>query len=371
MSDRFKSAVQANGLRGLDFLWLIDAGRYAAPQQWWVPVPLHTIGRGLDDDWVDPARRCDGYARGGDASHGRFAFDALHLRLGVQFGDAIVERLFALLPMERRKELHTTRFRRPERYLGAFLPDADFAYGWNGAHAHGTHPGPLYLSRRAKTVLEAAGVLRNEECLAVLVLDDAPPGVLTHDEPGQTGAPHLRADVLSVRRSAAAEAWRRHQEVTKPQYRRTLRDALGDLRLARKTATERFVRGASMARVAAATRDAPLPVPAGWLAMLRLTNGGAIGQDLEQWRLTSAEDLREDHLAELDIARHREPDFRADLLRVGSNAYGDTLWLDTSSVTAEGDRRVLQVSHETMEPVHEWPSVAGFIDELLDLLRPQ
>src|SRR5258708_6804626 len=54
VSERFKGVVEKHRLKGLDFLWVRDTGRFQA-LQWYLPLPRECLGRGLDHPWYDPA----------------------------------------------------------------------------------------------------------------------------------------------------------------------------------------------------------------------------------------------------------------------------------------------------------------------------
>jgi hypothetical protein len=47
VSERFKAAVEASQLTGLEFLWVNDIGRYPATQ-WYVTIPRACMGHGVD-----------------------------------------------------------------------------------------------------------------------------------------------------------------------------------------------------------------------------------------------------------------------------------------------------------------------------------
>jgi hypothetical protein len=53
VSGKFKRVVEEHNLTGLEFLWCKDIGRYAPPQQVYMPVVLNFIGRGIDSPWVE------------------------------------------------------------------------------------------------------------------------------------------------------------------------------------------------------------------------------------------------------------------------------------------------------------------------------
>ena len=97
VSENFKAFVEHRGLRGLDFIWLPDMGRYRA-RQWYFPLADRMLGRGLDHDWFDPARITDNWWMTSQPGWrtGVVKFKADQMKPGVSLGRADADALLSL-----------------------------------------------------------------------------------------------------------------------------------------------------------------------------------------------------------------------------------------------------------------------------------
>ena len=119
-SEYFKKTVEARGLRGLEFIYEKDDGKYRAPQ-WYLAIPQECIGRGLDHPWVSSekislrhkSKFWNGQSLGRVKPHlrqGVHHFFAEEMREGAGFGDEKIDRLFSGLnrkgnPLVRKESL--------------------------------------------------------------------------------------------------------------------------------------------------------------------------------------------------------------------------------------------------------------------------
>jgi hypothetical protein len=161
VSERFKAVVEAHRLRGVDFIWIRDIGKYRA-MQWYFPVCSKCVGRGLDAPFIDATKLSgEGYqtldSRG---RHGQTSAEPKQYKRDAYPADPAVRELLRLL---RSMEL----LKRPEefesvpRFLRKYLPDTDFACTVRDLadHSDGVphrHRG-MAMNRKARDVLKANG----------------------------------------------------------------------------------------------------------------------------------------------------------------------------------------------------------------------
>lgn len=259
VSETFKRAVEEEGLRGLDLLWVEDVGRYRA-LQWYEALPAAAIGRGLDHPWFDRAAfevwwRAGGDTlglidraiatseggertafvekreallrrRGGSGSEpgrGRFGarqFDRRFFRAGAGFPGAVRDRLVHLFAGE--GPLDSLRLVSPAIVLRRFLPATDFAFTWgtwDGSAGDGdpVRFGRVCFNRRVRDVLIARQLVREEECRGVLVLEEPPVGVPVFDDPDDPPPPLLTLSRLAELRSEEARLRARWQARARPE----------------------------------------------------------------------------------------------------------------------------------------------------------
>jgi hypothetical protein len=185
VSERFREVVQANRLRGINFVWCKDIGKYRAPQ-WYYPVCDRCLGRGLGEFEVRPR-------------------------------DPGLQELLALV---RKMEL----LRRPadcytfKRYLRKYLPETDFAFTVRDVTSDGRsfrHRG-LAMNRRARDILRANRVIGDEHCAPVMILGRAPAGVDNLDRRLGPAEPTFSPEQMKQIRRLEAAALAEHAARPKP-----------------------------------------------------------------------------------------------------------------------------------------------------------
>src|SRR5262249_38311056 len=127
LSQRFKDAVEAHRLTGIEFIWIRDIGKYRAPQ-WYLPICPQCVGRGLDAAWIDVTKLSGkGYQtldpRG---RHGQAYADPKQFKRDAGPKDPTVRKLLGVL---RSMDLSKSppEFEFVPRFLRKHLPDTDFA----------------------------------------------------------------------------------------------------------------------------------------------------------------------------------------------------------------------------------------------------
>jgi hypothetical protein len=404
VSEKFRDVVTREGRTGIEFLWVRDVGRYEAPQ-WFEPIALRSIGRGLDHPWFDweafkreltgggeELDLLDQLARDGAVSpeerdakrlelrrrrralkveawrrHGAREFDKRFFRAGVTTGDAALDRLLDLFPAE--SALETLRVSSFARILCAHLPETDFAFTWGegGGEAHDKpgERGRICFNRRTRDLLLERRLVSAAECRGILVLDALPPGATQLDRPDAPPPPGIAPQLLERRRREERDAWEAF--VRKPRKRReaTLRSALQMLRRARKEGPGRFGKRATREKLEACDASLQHPLPAGWQQVLKVADGFEVHGDDETCSIVGSGALPEfdegsrRHVAALALEEPRGRVF------AGHWDTGDLVCLDLGTATEAGECAVARLDHETLDEARRWPSIAAFLEELL------
>jgi hypothetical protein len=257
------------------------------------------------------------------------------------------------------------------RYLRKHLPDTDFAYtieDWAEGSRVRRFRG-LAMNRKARDLLLTSGIVNDEECKPVMVLDEPPEGVENLDERYRPAEPAFRPEQMARLRELEAKAWAEHVAHPKPPRAPDLKRSLSLLRARKRQMPKNFAKPASAKMIEMTAKALGRQIPAAWQQVLRITNGGRIDKsplaaghacvivplkDLAQWQRSESEYYRGIG-AEL-------PD---SMLFIIHTEIGDSIWLDTTKQKPDGDCRVVLMSHETSEEERDWPAVAEFLEELL------
>ncbi len=376
-SERFKAFVGKRRFTGIEFVWVADSGRHQA-MQWYIPLAQEPLGRGLDHPWFDPKklrRDCEFEPREPAWRHGAHAyFWSQQFRPGAGFGEPLKDELLSMLP--KRHGLMVVSYR---RVLRRYLPDTDFAFMWEqpeewhpdwGKKPCLLHSRCLCVNRKTKQALAKAGLVAEEECVGIAVLDRAYKGAEVLDRlPGGPG-PLFSGELLARIREQEAEAWAAFAAKPKPPRERDVTRALKAVKARKKKGRVELGRPASPAAIRKANDALPFPIPPAWQQLLRASNGAVIRECVltegqAGSALAEAEELVEFQEDSAWLAEELDPDLSKRLLWVGLTEFGDFVALDTGTQTESGDCHVLLVNHETMAVERQWDSVAAFLEEVL------
>jgi hypothetical protein len=373
VSERFKAVVEAHRLTGIEFIWIRDIGKHRAPQ-WYLPVCAQCLGRGLDAAWID-ATKLSGT---GDQTldprgrHGQTSADSKLYKRDAGPDDPAVRKLLGLIrSMELLKR--TPFFGFVPRFLRKHLPDTDFActildmaeYDQDVLHRHRG----LAMNRKTRDVLKGQGLLSEENCEPVLIVERTPKGVENLDRRYGPPEPAFSSEQLAHIRELEARAWAEHIAHPKPPRAPDLARSLALLRLAKRRAPNSFAKPAAQKAIDEVARSLGVELPMAWQKLLRITGGGRLDRcplaDGHGCRITLIERLAKECRAEVAYYRGIGTELPDSLLAVMSTEFGDSVWLDTSRPSGNGDCRVVVMSHETGEEAREWPTVAEFLEEVL------
>jgi hypothetical protein len=373
VSERFKAVVEAHRLTGIAFIWIRDVGKYRA-MQWYFPVCSKCLGRGFDAPFIDASKLSGkGYQtldpRG---RHGQTSAEPQQYKRDAYPADPAVRKLLRLLrSMELLKR--PDEFDSVPRFLRKYLPDTDFAYTvrdmadyYDGVlHRHRG----LAMNRKARDVLKAHGLVSDEACKPVLILQRPPPGVENLDRRYGPSPPVFSPEQMAHIRELEAHAWAEYVAHPKPPRAPDLARSLSLLRSKKRRAPKNFARPATPKAIAEASKALDTTIPVAWQKVLRVSNGGRIENCAlaagQAALLIPAEKLAKSRQTEADYYGDIGAKLPAPLLLVISTEIGDSIWPDTARPKPGGDCRVVLMSHETGEEQREWPSIAEFLEELL------
>jgi hypothetical protein len=363
VSEKFKATVENAGFRGIEFRWIQDIGKYAAPQ-WYMPVAIECLGRGIDHEFYDNQKylgsKSNPHITKPEARIGVSTFRANWLKTSTPFANQIQNELLALFPDY--SDVSDARtdgvwFLTYMTFLREFLPDSDFAHPWRCE--------TVCFNRRVKAELISHGVVTEEDCIPIKILDKAPAYVEVLD--GLPGSPRpysLYSDQELTRWKLAEEAWKTH--IANPKPKRPASDmqrALELLKMARNIISPR----PNTADVDAAARELGDRFPQKWQEVLRLTD--AFEMDLGgSFYIEPANNLEEYTKSIQESWFAGKVDFTNKYLHITSGGNGDFHSLDLSTCTPDGDCRVLQFSHETLQPEREWDGIAEFVQEIAETM---
>jgi hypothetical protein len=372
VSQRFKAVVEAHRLTGIEFIWCRDIGKYQAPQ-WYLPICPQCLGRGLDAPWIDVTKLSGkGYQtldpRG---RHGQASADPKQYKRDAVPDDPTLRKLLRLLhSMELLKR--PEEFDSVPRFLRKYLPDTDFActildmaeYYEDVLHRHRG----MAMNREARDLLKAQGLVAEEHCKPVLIVERPPKGVENLDRRYGPAEPAFSPEQFARVRELEAEASAEHLAHPKPPRAPDLARSLALLRLAQRRAPASFAKPAAQKAIDEAARPLGVAIPAAWQKVLRITDGGRLERcplaDGHACLITPIHKLAKECRAAMAYYRDIGAEMPDSMIAVMTTEFGDSVWLDTSRQNRHGDCRVVLMSHETGE-AREWPSVAEFLEEVL------
>jgi hypothetical protein len=377
-SERWVQFVRDAKLSGVDFLWAIDKGKYAAPQ-WYTLFGTPFLGRAVDHPWFDPKTRGQYLAKGylivqptdPQWLFGVRTFDASQLRQQIKTD---LPYLAPVLDELRQRLVGTVTVWTQSCVLRSFLPETDFAY-LRVAQPHEGDNRPhrtvnLCASAATRRKLIAARLAAPEDFIAVEVVDAPPPGVGTFDKAGAPLPGMFTAE--EVARVRAAVEKQRAKFLAKPKPPMPIKPPdIAKLVPKLKRLLEQqgapVVKGATPKAIEAAGKAVGGRVPERWAEMLSAVDGFVIDNcyaldGTAELRVAAAAALAEQHQLNRDMIPDQPPTH----LGVASSDLGDAVFLDTSNLTKEGDCPVLFINHETLEAEATWPAIGLFLADALE-----
>lgn len=364
VSERFKSVVEEHDLTGLDFVWVKDTGKFRAVQ-WFIPVALRPLGRGVDHPWFNPAtlKGSDSWQpRSRQLRTGVWSFDHTQLKPGLRFENPIYAKIFDLynasppsfIDLEIRSYL---------RFLRADIPETDFAFVWRGGDIKlrgvTRRQKGLCMNRKARDILLEHRIVSEDELEPILILDDVPDGCELLDGIAPMPNPVFTPAEIEDLKQKLASDWQKHLLVEKPVRAVSMKEVLKLLRREKKKRPEDFAKG--MGRTKGSNVETGLP--RNWLTILSVSDGCHLNRECT---LVSTDEMAElsEEKSELVSSAFDEYPYDCAHIPVGTAFDGD--WFSLESKSSEAvDSRVFRVSHEDLSIVFEWDSIPLFLFDML------
>ncbi len=357
VSEHFKTIVEEHQLTGIDFVWVKDVGKYRAPQ-WFVPVPLKPLGRGVDHPWYQPTAIGAIHSRfffGINWRSGQHIFDMKAMRREPIFTKPVFRNLFSLYGLPGALEGGSLTIAAYRTHLRHFLPETDFAYAWDDKSSARI----LCISRKARDVLLAAKVITPDDTSAIQILDTPPLGCAQLDGHGALPPSRLTPAQVTLLQKRLAQAWEKQQRTPKPIRATTLKEVLRLIRKAKRERPDDFQKPAKHPDFA----QLPVTLPAHWIALLSVTNGAELDAECSLFtttEITAAYHEKRELIAEtFDVYPYDYP-----LVPIASNPSGDWYALENRDEHAE-DARVVLISHEDCTVIYTWESIPLLIFDFL------
>lgn len=399
VSHQFKGLVEEQGLRGVEFLWVEDRGKFRA-EPWYQAIPRQAMGHGLDHPWFDRAKE-DAYVRerlaerGVDpdevfhpsrspaeypfghpvaafAAHapefrqGTDGFESRFLRDEWSTGVDLHDRLLGMFT--NRDDVALTVQRINPHFLRGAVPDADFAYIWwgpDGPNRDGKimRARELCVNRRTRDLLVAARLVPAGKFTGVVLCDEPPPGVPDLDTGSPVPPPAYPDDILTGLRAEEAKRLAAFHPDDRPVRRPTLKEALGLLRAAKRERPADFAAGARKPTLEHAGATVAR-LPTFWVDALKIANGGQFGGGDIVCDVPTLAELAAFHQSALTTRRDADSAYVDDRLYFGVSECGDLYAFDQTGASAD-DRPVELISHEDYSVERRWEGIADFLDAIL------
>lgn len=353
VSERVKAAVEQAGLTDIEFVWMEDVGRYRSPQ-WYVPVAQRCLGSGVDHPWF--------HRSAPHPPQGVSRFDGRSLKAGWTTGDAGADRLLSMFPRDSSLGLMIHMLRRFDR---AALPPVDLAYDWDADVESAGRPRvrSLCISARARRLLLDANVITAVDAVPVLIVDRPATGGLEGGVPCPPPM-YTPSELASLRvdeRLRKATFDRR----SKPERRPTLVRSLKLLRDAKKARPRELRSGARADRIARAEAALGVTLPAEWIQVVTIADGGTFGSGEADCQIVPLDELPAFHRDLVAAGRRSDDDYPGNYLHVGITASGDAFALDLDAGRAAREGAVVLFNHEALQIDRRWDSIAAFLESML------
>ena len=359
VSEHFKAVVETNRLTGIEFVWLRDVGKYQAAQ-WYIPVATHSMGRGVDHPWFDSRT-----LKGSDAWQSRaprfrtgvwhFDSDQIKKDLSLEFPYPILFELYGASP-DATLSIYSYR-----TYLRRSLPTTDFAFLWDQEdeiqNGRIWKQRGLCANRKTVQLLLKSGLVNHSEVKPIRIIDELRHGDEKLDGIAELPEPYYTEEELARVRKRLEPAWVRHVATAKPKRETTIKQALSMLRRAKKRRPEDFPKPARPGK------GPGVSLPANWLAVLSVTDGGRLNHDCCIASISALPDMLlelEDDLKSL----YDDYPFEYRHIPIGSGANGDIFSVEDRG-SSQVDSRVFRLSHDGFTIEYTWENISLFISDML------
>jgi hypothetical protein len=384
VNDKWVDFARGQRFTGIEFLWCRDKGKYAAAQ-WYVPLSMALLGRGVDHEWFDPGTRGTWNWQGFMITQptdpawkiGVRIFDASQTRSPLHTNPPALAKL--LEELRRTPTRYGAAIVTPPRVLRDFLPKTDFAY-LRIAQPHEARDRRfrtvrLCCTARVRRMLIDAKLAQAGDFEPIEVLEAPPEGVPVFDDRSIPAPPPAfgpeewdRARKTEAKYRAKFESNPKPPMPVKPPE---IRKLIPKLKARLKKEGSAVAKGASAGALAAAGEIIGMPIPPRWAEVLRAVDGFVIDNcyaldSMAELRVAGAARLPEEHASNRDMIGGGDPNLPKTHLGVASSDIGDCIFLDTARLTPDGDCPVLFINHETLATDAAWPAIGIFLSDALE-----
>jgi hypothetical protein len=357
VSEKFKEIVEKHHLTGIDFIWVIDTGKYQA-RQWYIPIAEKPIGRGLDHPWFDP-----GTLKGSISFQpkdkifrtGVWHFRISQIKKNYHFDNKIHEELIKLY-----KPFDLTVLS-IKRYLRKYLPGTDFAFNWHiedilSKDNTVKRQRDICVNRKAKDILLDYNLIREEDVRPFIILDAVPAGGTGLDNnidplPG----PYLAGPELQKTKLYLEQKFKtflktpKEDRIIKPDE---VIKMLGNEKKKRPGDFNKKAGGKELLNI-------PVSVPEAWKEILSVTNGCELDPEFSMLPMQESLAFTEEKKKYVQSLSDEKDD--ENYLCIGESIDGDWYNLYLNS----GKQNVKRISHEDLSVVNEWEDISSFLYDIL------
>ncbi|TGM71714.1 hypothetical protein EHQ94_06930 [Leptospira meyeri] len=333
---------------GIDFLWLKDNGKYKA-NEWYIPVADKPIGKGLDHDWYDANSLLNSKKNPFTSSEYRAGvniFTNNEIKKKYKFQNDIYS---SLLELFETSELYIISAR---RYLKQYLPNSDFAYGWN-LHHDTERRRTLFIKRNVASALLNEKLIKKENLLPLEILDLPPNGTINLDFEAKFPPPLYLKNEFEKLKEYSQKSYLNHKKNVKPILTIKLDQSLKKIKKYIKESDENHPKG---------LKNLDLNIPSPIIEMLKISNGPELNPEVIFLSDKELPDFNNQIKRELEDNNqfHNESKF---LFHFAKSINGDWYSINLNEKSSECNF-ILRFSHEEMTPIEKWKSFAEFLNDI-------
>ncbi|MBI3510475.1 MAG: SMI1/KNR4 family protein [Bacteroidetes bacterium] len=363
VSEKFKDAVQANQLTGLDFIWLKDTGRFKS-LQWFLPVILNPLGRGIDHPWFD--RKTLKGSGSNQPLNSQFRCGVNHFSSGqIKTNIVLDDKRREIIDLFDKEHFFIVSYK---TYLKKFLPSCDFAFIWHQEDEKRKSDGfihkqrSLCVNKKAKDILLKTKLISESELYPIRIIEDAGDAEIL-DGKGDLPTPFFTYSNITLEglKKKLDVEWEKYTRKVRPEKILKLKDVLKLLVKDKKNRPEDFHKRLSEKELMASKAE----LPGGWIEILKKTNGVCLNAECTLVPYSEINKFSEEKKTDSDNVWEDYPEnYPRNLIHVAYSINGDwySLTLNTDS---QIDSKVLRISHEECQPIEEWGTIAEFLFDML------
>ncbi|MEL0653036.1 SMI1/KNR4 family protein [Algibacter sp. TI.3.09] len=358
VSEKFVNLVYKNNLKGIDFIWVKDTGKYKA-KQWYIPVPSATLGRGIDHSWFDSSK-----LKGSDAWQskdknwrtGVFNFYDKQIHKNIDLGTTHNKILNIFSTSE--LIIHANH-----QYLREFLPNTDFAFNWKSEDVI-TKEGHIYKSRglclNDKTVsfLIENDIITKDDITPIQIVDSITDKRAILDVNKNYPSAFYTKDDLTALKGPIGKEFEEFKKQERPKKIIKFRESISLLRKVKKDRPEDFEKGTKGLEEILKEKF----IPNEYREVLKITNGCHLDAECS---LITKEEYYSFNEEKALIMEDLNPSFEKKLSYIGYSINGDWYAINNNQNSEEWGS-VYRISHEDLSIEYKWSNLGELIYDIID-----